>query len=226
MYTTTEEERRRRQAEALMRQYGDPNGSPGAQAYLAERAAQPRTYNNGGHWAGTHTPISDQDLAAGLNTASDRDVMGGGNYGFRGWSKRHPLGVMGLFTAAAFGGAALAGAGAGGAAGGAGAGGTAGGVGGAAAGGLGEGAGSSIGGSLGNVAGAGAGGGAGGSSLLMKALPIAGNMMSNNQQSAPNYAPPPSYQPVQFRDTFKESQEKRKQRLANSLKRRSGSGYV
>ena len=95
MIDMTEEERRQRQARLNEQQYGDPLKNPDTQAALARIAAQPVTYNNGGHWAGTNVPISYQDVALGRNQASDHDVMGAGNYGVRGWAHDHPLGVMG-----------------------------------------------------------------------------------------------------------------------------------
>lgn len=157
MYTMTEEEARRRQAELMNAQ--NPPPQPGGQMLL------PRTYTNGGHWSGTNVPISDQDLAAGLNQASDRDVLGAGNYGVRGWSRRHPVGVIG----AGIGLMALGGLAAGGLGGGAA--GAAGGTGGGAAGGLGTAGAGTVGGGLGSTAG-GALGGAGG--LGMEGITVTG----------------------------------------------------
>jgi hypothetical protein len=45
----------------------NPSTDPRMQARLAQINATPRTYNNGGHWSGTNVPISDQDVALGLN---------------------------------------------------------------------------------------------------------------------------------------------------------------
>jgi hypothetical protein len=127
MVDMTEEEWRRRQAQLNQQQYGDPLKNPDTQAALARVAAMPVSYNNGGHWAGTNVPISDQDVALGRNQASDRDVMGAGHYGVRGWANKHPLGVMGaMIGLTALGG--LAGGGAAAAGGGGGAGGGAGGA--------------------------------------------------------------------------------------------------
>jgi hypothetical protein len=102
----------------------DPSADPRMQARLAQINSIPDTYNNGGHWSGTNVPISDQDVALGRNQASDRDVMGAGNYGVRGWAHDHPVGVMGaMIGLSALGGLAGAGAGAAGGGGGGGAGG-------------------------------------------------------------------------------------------------------
>jgi hypothetical protein len=83
------------------------------------------THTNGNHFAGTNVPMSDQAYrlltANGGQLATDRDVLGGGKFGIRGWMNDHPLGVMAAFIAAAAGGAALSpAAGGGGAASGAG----------------------------------------------------------------------------------------------------------
>jgi hypothetical protein len=50
------------------------------------------------------------DVKAAIQ-ATNKDVLGGGKFGIRGWMNDHPLGVMAAFIAAAAGGAALAGAG-------------------------------------------------------------------------------------------------------------------
>jgi hypothetical protein len=127
MVDMTEEEWRRRQSQLDLQQYGDPLKNPDTQAALARVAAMPVTYNNGGHWSGTNVPISDQDVALGRNQASDRDVMGAGHYGVRGWANKHPLGVIGVLGGlTALGGLAGGGAAAAGGGGGGGAGGTAG----------------------------------------------------------------------------------------------------
>src|SRR4051812_3155195 len=114
----TEEQRRQRQALLNQQQYGNQLDNPATAAALARVAAMPVTYNNGGHWSGTNVPISDQDVALGRNQASDRDVMGAGNYGARGWARDHPLGVIGLLggltAAGGILGAGAAGAGGGG----------------------------------------------------------------------------------------------------------------
>lgn len=84
-------------------------------------------YTNGNHFAGTNVPMSDAAYrlltSNGGQIATDRDVLGGGKYGIRGWMTDHPLGVIAAMIAAAAGGAALSGGAAAGGAGGAGAGG-------------------------------------------------------------------------------------------------------
>jgi hypothetical protein len=124
-YSPTEEQAR--SLAAINADIYNPSTDPRMQARLAQMNATPRTYNNGGHWSGTNVPISDQDVAAGYNQASDRDVMGAGNYGVRGWAHDHPLGVMGAMIALTAAGG-LAGGGAAGAGGGGGIGGGAGGA--------------------------------------------------------------------------------------------------
>lgn len=77
------------------------------------------SYAGGYRIPGTNTPMSDQAYqqwtGSGRQLATDRDVLGGGKFGVRGWMNDHPLGVIAAFTALAAGGAALAPAGAGGA---------------------------------------------------------------------------------------------------------------
>jgi hypothetical protein len=159
-YPITEEDAR--SLAAVNANIYNPSTDPRMQARLAQINSIPDTYRNGGHWAGTNVPISDQDVALGRNQASDRDVMGAGNYGVRGWANRHPLGVMGaMIGLTALGGLAAGGA-AGAGAGGAGGGGAAGGAGGAGiAGGLGGGAGAGAGGLEGVTVTGTAGGGLG-----------------------------------------------------------------
>lgn len=84
------------------------------------------TYTNGHSFAGTgsrsnpgsgNVPMSDasyQLLMSNLGQIpTDRDVLGGGKFGVRGWLNDHPVGTIAAFIAAAAGGAALSGAGAG-----------------------------------------------------------------------------------------------------------------
>lgn len=82
-------------------------------AYTDAQIAPAPTYTNGNHFAGTNVPMSDQAYslltANGGQLPTDRDVLGGGKFGVRGWMNDHPLGVIAAFTALAAGGAAATG---------------------------------------------------------------------------------------------------------------------
>lgn len=54
-------------------------------------------------------PYYQRSDIAPLLTATNRDVMGNGRYGIRGFMRDHPVGVLGAFIGAAAGGAALSG---------------------------------------------------------------------------------------------------------------------
>lgn len=112
----------------------------------------PNTYTNGHKFAGTNVPMSDAAYrlltSNGGQLATDKDVMGAGQFGLRGWMGDHPGGVIAAMIAAAAGGAALSGglgAGAGGGVGGGVGGGTGGSIGGGGLTGSGIGAGEGIG---------------------------------------------------------------------------------
>lgn len=88
--------------------------------YTDAPLASAPTYFNGNTFAGTGgkpgagrgVPMSDAayNLASNNGTspiATDKDVLGGGKVGLRGWMNDHPVGVMAAFIAAAAGGAAL-----------------------------------------------------------------------------------------------------------------------
>jgi hypothetical protein len=115
--------------EASMRGSGQVNPS----GYVPDATPMAtNTYTNGNTFAGTgsrsnpgggNVPMSDAAYRLISNNGTqaiptDRDVLGGGKFGVRGWMNDHPVGVMAAFIAAAAGGAALAPGGAGGAAGG------------------------------------------------------------------------------------------------------------
>jgi len=124
-YTGYYDESRLRGAQQGGAGYSDPGYVPDPSTPIQTSGF---TYNNGGHFAGTNTPMSDQARNTLMQNVgqipTDRDVLGGGKFGVRGWMNDHPLGVIAAFIAAAAGGGALAGGlGAGGAGAGAGAGG-------------------------------------------------------------------------------------------------------
>ena len=85
-------------------------------AQLAARSAAAPARNNAANApafqpANPNDPFYQRSDIAPLMQATNRDVLGGGAYGYRNWMRSHPLGTIAAFGALAYGGAAAAGAG-------------------------------------------------------------------------------------------------------------------